>query len=190
MQTLASNKTAAQRRRSPSIELKLQDVSRLFNPMDPSPLQERDLNDDVEEFIVGWMEEYPPNAQVTLRVHLEQWPADDPSNLVRTAIHNYFAYRASVKHQDFERLMRRGRTSLIIGIVFLLGCLVVSHLLLGGNESTWAGVGRESLAIAGWVAMWRPMEIYLYDWWPLRGSERNLEKLSRMPVEVVRGTTT
>jgi len=26
---------------------------------------------------------------------------------------------------------------------------------------------RESLTIVGWVAMWRPVEIFLYDWWPL-----------------------
>jgi hypothetical protein len=34
--------------------------------------------------------------------------------------------------------------------------------------------------------MWRPMEIYLYDWWPLLRRQRILKKLSRMPVEVRR----
>jgi hypothetical protein len=45
---------------------------------------------------------------------------------------------------------------------------------------------RESLTIAGWVAMWRPMQIYLYDWWPLRRRGRIYMKLSHMPVEVIR----
>jgi hypothetical protein len=44
---------------------------------------------------------------------------------------------------------------------------------------------RESLVIAGWVAMWRPMEIYLYEWWPLRRRRRVYQKLSRIPLEVV-----
>jgi len=35
------------------------------------------------------------------------------------------------------------------------------------------------------VAMWRPMEIYLYDWWPLRRRSKIFAKLSHMPVEVV-----
>ena len=26
--------------------------------------------------------------------------------------------------------------------------------------------------IGGWVALWRPMEIFLYDWWPIRGEVR------------------
>jgi hypothetical protein len=45
-------------------------------------------------------------------------------------------------------------------------------------------VARESLTIAGWVAMWQPMEIFLYQWWPLRRRGRIFEKMSRMKVEV------
>lgn len=41
---------------------------------------------------------------------------------------------------------------------------------------------RESLTIAGWVAMWRPMQIYLYDPCVAGGI---YAKLSHMPVEVV-----
>jgi hypothetical protein len=86
---------------------------------------------------------------------------------------------------DFKRLLEQGRTSLIIGLVFLSACLVLSNFLLTGEKGTWAAVANESLTIAGWVAMWRPMQIYLYDWWPLRRRVRTYRKLSRMPVEVI-----
>jgi hypothetical protein len=43
---------------------------------------------------------------------------------------------------------------------------------------------REGLIIAGWVAMWRPMEIFLYEWWPLLRRGRLYEKLSQMRVVV------
>jgi hypothetical protein len=33
--------------------------------------------------------------------------------------------------------------------------------------------------------MWRPMQIYLYDWWPLLRLSRIYNKLSPMPVELV-----
>ena len=49
---------------------------------------------------------------------------------------------------------------------------------------TFLSVARESLATAGWVAMWRPMEIFLYEWWPLRGRWRIRGKMGRMQVEV------
>ncbi len=39
--------------------------------------------------------------------------------------------------------------------------------------------------IGGWVAMWRPLEIFLYDWWPIRAEARLFDRLSAMPVRLV-----
>jgi len=169
-----------------SISLKLRDINQLFNSMDPSPFIEKDLDDKAEEFIVGWAHEFPADAHIKLRVHLEQWPTqDDPKELIRLAVHNHFAHRAEVTDLEFKALMKQGRTSLLIGLSCLAACLVISKLLLSEEVGTWASVLRESLTIAGWVAMWRPMQIYLYDWWPLRRRGRVYAKLSHMPVEVI-----
>jgi len=167
------------------ISLKLRDLSQLFNSMDPSPFIEKDLDDDAEEFIVSWAQEFSPDAPIKLRIHLDQWPAEDPKELIRTAVHNHFAHRAKITQLEFKRLLKQGRTSLLIGLLFLAVCLVLSKMLLGPEEGTWAAVIRESLTIAGWVAMWRPMQIYLYDWWPLLRRSRIYEKLSHMPVELI-----
>jgi len=176
---------AADLGRSHSIKLKLRDVDQLFNSMDPSPFIEKDLDDKAEEFIVGWAQEFPGEAPVRLRVHLDQWPAEDPKELIRQAVHNHFAHRAELTQLEFRRLMKQGRTTLVIGLSCLATCLIISKTLLPGEAGTWASIVRESLMIAGWVAMWRPMQIYLYDWWPLRQRSRIYEKLSNMPVEVV-----
>jgi len=178
--------TAAKDRGHPhTISVKLRDMNQLFNSMDPSPFIEKDLDDDAEEFIVSWAQEFSPNALIKLRIYLDQWPAEDPKELMRTAVHNHFAHRAKITDLEFERLLRRGRTSLFIGLLFLAACLLLSKMLLSHAAGTWAAVVRESLTIAGWVAMWRPMQIYLYDWWPLLQLRRVFSKLSHMPVEVV-----
>ncbi|HUJ31708.1 MAG TPA: hypothetical protein VLY23_10545 [Candidatus Acidoferrum sp.] len=160
-------------------------MSQLFNSMDPSPFIEKDLDDDAEEFIVSWAQEFSRDAPIKLRIYLDQWPADDPKELIATAVHNHFAHRAEITDLEFKRLLQQGRTSLFIGLVFLAGCLILSNMLTGNKADTWAVVVRESLTIAGWVAMWRPMQIYLYDWWPLRRRSRIFAKLSHMPVEVL-----
>ena len=167
------------------IELKLRDVSQLFNSMDPSPFHEKDLDHDAEEFIVSWAQEYPLETPLALRIYVAQWPPDDPREPIRQSVHNYFAYRGKLTQLEFRRLMAQGRTSMIIGLAFLAVCYLTSELLLARGGETWAGLLREGLLIGGWVAMWRPMQIYLYDWWPLRRRERIYGKLSKMPVEVV-----
>jgi len=152
--------------------------------MDPSPFHERDLDDDAEEFIVGWAREFPRRDPVSLVVHVNQLPAHaDAEHLLETAVHNYFAYRAKLNRLEFRYLLKQGRTSLIIGLTFLAVCMITSQLLRR-QEETLSIVIREGLIIAGWVAMWRPMEIFLYEWWPLRRKGRLYQKLSRMRVEV------
>lgn len=155
--------------------------------MDPSPFHERDLDDDAEEFIVGWAREFPRRDPVTLVVHVNQLPANqDAQHLVETAVHNYFAYREKLNRFEFRYLLKRGRDSLIVGLAFLAACVLTSQLLQ--RSGTLPIILREGLIIGGWVAMWRPMEIFLYEWWPLLRKGRLYQKLSRMHVEVRKRT--
>jgi len=167
------------------IDLKLGEINQLFNSMDPSPFNDKDLDHDAEEFIVSWAHEYPPDEPIMLRIYLEQWPAEDPRELIPEAIHNYFSYRAKINRLEFRRLMKQGRASLAIGLVFLAACLLTSKMLIAPMALPGTSVLQESLTIAGWVAMWRPMQIYLYDWWPVRRMGHIYANLSRMPVEVI-----
>jgi hypothetical protein len=42
----------------------------------------------------------------------------------------------------------------------------------------------EGLLILGWVALWRPTEALLYDWWPLARRRMLLRRLASIPIEV------
>ena len=186
MRPFSAVKSSAHPAHSHSISLRIHDITQLFNSMDPSPFIEKDLDEKAEAFIVGWAQEFPANAKIKLRVHLEQWPSEgDPKELIRQAVHNHFAHLTELNRLEFKALMKQGRTSLLIGLCCLATSLVSSKMLTHGEAGTWASILRESLTIAGWVAMWRPMQIYLYDWWPLRRRGRLYDKLSRMPVEVI-----
>ena len=167
------------------IELNLRDVDQLFNTMDPSPFHEKDLDHDAEEFIVSWAQEYHRHEPLDLVVHLEKFPEGrDAVRLVADAVHNYFTYRARLNELEFKRLMKQGRVSLLVGVSFLLACLGTIEVFSLRRPGTFTNFLSEGLTIAGWVAMWKPMQMYLYDWWPLRRRGQVFDKLSRMPVEV------
>ena len=171
------------------IELNLREVGQLFNTMDPAPFPEKDLDQDAEEFILGWVGEYPLDEPVALVVHLAEFPADgNPQSVVQQGVHHYFAYRARLNRMELRRLFKEGQFSLIIGLAFLSVCLIASHAIGGEDAGNFRSIARESLTIAGWVAMWRPMQIYLHDWWPLRHRGKLYHKLARMRVEVRKKT--
>src|SRR6516162_8007431 len=97
------------RRASPHrIQVFVDRIEQLFNSMDPSPFPDRDLDDDAEEFIVSWAQEFPQNDSLSLVIQVNQLPASaNAQEAVQTAIHNYFAYRMKLKHFELRRLLKR-----------------------------------------------------------------------------------
>ena len=167
------------------IEVRLRELSQLFNSMDPSPFIDRDLDAAAEEFIVSWARELPHQAELELVIHLATVPPPDRARGVEEAVRHYFASRAEIKRREFRQLLRRGRTSLLIGLVFLAACVALAELALRLLPGGWNNFAEVSLSIVGWVAMWRPLEIYLYDWWPIRGDQRLFERLARIRVRQI-----
>jgi hypothetical protein len=165
------------------IEIRLRTIEQLFDSMDPSPFHEKDLDRDAEEFLVSWVQEYHRHDPVSLMIHVENLPeGQNPKAEVERAVHNYFAYRAKLNRREFKHMMKQGRMSLLIGLTFLATCLLMGNLITGWVDAPLSSLLREAFLIAGWVAMWRPMQIYLYDWWPLRRRGQIFEKMSRMAV--------
>lgn len=167
------------------IELRVVELPDLFNSMDPTPFHHRDLDSSAEKFLESWALECPPDSSFRIVVHIEKMPPQDPAPLVAQAIHNHFDYKAVLATRNLRLLLLEGRTSLLIGIGFLALCLIVADLLSGFATSTFLKLLKESLLIGGWVAMWRPMEIFLYGWWPIVRNGRIYHNLGRASVHVV-----
>jgi hypothetical protein len=88
-------------------------------------------------------------------------------------------------HRDLRDLLRRGRISLVIGLAFAGGCVMAANAVGRAGDSTLHILARESLVIGGWVGMWRPFEIFLYDWWPVRRRQLEFTRLAKMRTRVV-----
>jgi hypothetical protein len=169
------------------IEVHVAELKQIFNSLDPTPFRERDLDPRAEEFIAGWAREISPDQPLGLLIHVDKKDATAGQiAIVKEAVRDYFAARASATRQQLRLLFRRGRTSLVIGLLFLAGAIVSGNVAAEMLEGTnFAGIARESLLIGGWVAMWRPLEVFLYDWWPIRAEARLFDRLSAMIVRVV-----
>jgi hypothetical protein len=167
------------------IDLRLNEISQLFQSLDPSPFREKDLDAQAEEFIVDWARELPRTAPLVLTIHLTKQPAmPDAPRAVAEAVRNYFTYRAEQTASQHRELLRQAWKNLGIGLVFLSTCLLSAEFLEVLGDATFVSVIRESLIIGGWVAMWRPMEMFLYDRWPLLRRQALCQQPSRMTVSL------
>jgi len=169
------------------IEIHVADVKQLFHSLDPTPFRERDLDPKAEEFIAGWARELHTNVPLGLRVHADRETEPDDTKVLQGAVRDYFAVRAEATRKRLRQLFRTGRVSLVIGLTVVAGSIIIGDVVESMlRESQWGSVIRESLLIGGWVAMWRPLEIFLYEWWPIRDEARLFDRLSRMIVRVER----
>ena len=168
------------------IEIRVAELRQLFNAIDPSPFRQRDIDPRAEEFIVDWARDLPMDKPWALVVHLDR-PAGRPDEAaaLREAIHEYFGQRVVASRRTLRELFRRGRISLVIALAFLTASIAVGDAVAGYLGDGHLGeVIREGFLIGGWVAMWRPLEVFLYDWWPIRAEGRLLQRLSTMPVRI------
>jgi hypothetical protein len=167
------------------IEIHVADVKQLFHSLDPTPFRERDLDPKAEEFIAGWARELHTNVPLGLRVHVDRDIEAHDATLLQGAVRDYFAERADSTRKRLRLLFRTGRLSLVIGLAVVAGSILIGDLVETMlREGQWGSVIRESLLIGGWVAMWRPLEIFLYEWWGVRDEARLFDRLSAMTVRV------
>jgi len=170
---------------SPIIEMRLNQPQQLFNSLDPSPFHERDLDPDAEDYLVDSIDEFPLKTPLTLVIHI---PADqiqpDALDGLKQAIHNYFAYRRNETRRRLRFFFRDGRIALVVALAFLLVCILLRQLALTFGQGLPTQIVDEGLYIVGWVAMWRPLEIFLYDWRPIWHRYRLFAKLAEIPIDV------
>src|SRR5947209_12045661 len=166
------------------IQVHVAELKQLFNSIDPSPFRNKDLDPRAEEFIVGWAKDLPHDVPLGLVVDLDR-PAGlpDEAAVLRDAVHEFFSQRAIAYRRRLRELFRVGRTSLVIGLGVLAAAIALGDFLGSLLKGSHVGeILRESLTIGGWVSMWRPLEVFLYDWLPISNESRLSDRLATMPV--------
>ncbi|HWA44599.1 MAG TPA: hypothetical protein VHA10_15390 [Hypericibacter adhaerens] len=168
------------------IELHVRSVEQLFNPLDHSPLPERDLDEEAEHYIVGTARELDRRRPFVIVLHLPERAAKHrTARDIPEGLHHYFRYRSEQAAVDLRELFRLGRWSLSIGLCVLVAAVLVNQAVrLYLPDSAIGNLIAEGFFILGWVANWRPLEIFLYDWWPIRRKRNLLAKLAATSVEL------
>jgi hypothetical protein len=172
------------------IELELKSLLQLFDSFDPAPFREKDLDPDAEEYIYNAVDEFPLKKPLEIMIHLP--PSEVSAEIeadLKEAIKYHFSYKRLLTEIELKRLLYQGRRNLIIALTFLFVCLLVIRLLSAFEESLVNTLFSEGLLIIGWVAMWEPVHIFLYGWWPIVHRRDVYEKIVHMDVYIETGST-
>ena len=169
------------------LEIYLADIRRLFNSMDPAPFHERDLDPNAADYILEWAEELPRKGPLALVVKLgKPLGVEDNATAVEQWVRDHFQRRAAATRRHLRDMLKMGRYSLLAALLFLGPVIVIAESVAQMLETErYAALIENSLVIGAWVALWRPLEIFLYDWWPVRAEARLFDRLGLMDVSTV-----
>lgn len=168
-----------------TIDLRVERAIQLFDNHDPYPFRERSLDQAAESYIVGKAESMSPRQPLQIVLHLPSQEANSQAAAhLDEAVSAHFRERVDTAQRSLHRLFRDGRRALSIGLAVLAMCLIGGAFAdsLPGNR--FPKLVAEGLIIFGWVANWRPMEIFLYEWWPIVRQRNIYRRLAAAPVLV------
>lgn len=171
------------------IRVRVAKAAQLFNTLDPTPFRERHLDSAAEDYIVELAEELPKHVPIRLLVTLTEDAERRPDD-VRGALAYFFQYRCDAAARELKEFFRTARRGQVAGLAVLGACLAIGQMLSAKfGEGHVPRFVEEGLIILGWVANWRPFELFLYDWWPLAKKRTLYRRLANASIEVTGGAT-
>jgi hypothetical protein len=166
---------------STTVNIHVREVSQLFNSLDPSPFWDRDLDRQAAEFIEEEFSERLAAETWNLCIHAHDGGSSGPD--LQSALENYYGRMASSARRALREHFWSGQWTLVAGVVVFLLAMALRSML-GGLLGRLPQILDEGLIILAWLALWRPAEMLLYGWVPLRRRQKLYERLARIRVSV------
>lgn len=167
------------------IDIMLSNILQLFDRKDPSPFKEKDLDEDFSRYLTLAMRELHDIKKVKLVIRMQEHnPTYLKAKDIEVAIYTYYTFELLNSQNDMKLLFRQGRISLLLGALFLGFCYSL-YYLIKDQQGLFFGFLGESLHVIGWVAMWKPINLFLFEWWPIRDKIKLLTRLSQIKVEII-----
>lgn len=168
------------------IHLVLSDPRELFDAPPLDPIGGQPYADTGVERILNRIRPRPDRpVRTTLRLPAAARTPDLEAR-VRAGLQQYCDLRIGHIGNNVASLRQEGLATLWRGLIFLALCMLGSQVL--GEPKFLPGILArfldEGLIIAGWVALWYPLDALLYQHWPLKRERRLYEQLRGMELKL------
>ena len=150
-----------------------------------SPYRKRTLKNDAEEFIVEEAESLPRKGTINIKIHLVLSEVQHKEDIA-AAIHRHFCYRREQSQKKYRRTLQYGWRILFIALGLLAVIFSLTEIALHFiPDNRLVQFFRESFIILGWVVLWRPLELLLYDRYPINRKINLYHRLEHSIVQVI-----
>lgn len=149
------------------IEVRVKEAQQLFDHRDPAPFREKELDERFVEYIYSSVREFSLSTPLKIIIYIEESETENVKHeAIREAFQSHFSYQIELQTGNLKQFWKRAQLFLLIGIFVLMICLGSAQGLTVPAKPSLIGIFRDGLIIFGWVSVWKPIEVLLYDWYP------------------------
>lgn len=143
----------------PILEVRVESMEQLFDNRDPAPFRNRDLDPALVEYLLDGARD----LRTVNPLRVEIWLGASPSDDVPHAIRAYFQHEIDSTNRRRREQVRTGLIGLAIAISAVIVLIAVAQVVDRYLTGLVGTALREALVISGWVLMWRPLDVLVYD---------------------------
>jgi hypothetical protein len=163
------------------LEVRILNVEQIFDNRDPAPFRERDLDPDFVDYLVDGVRDLGTAKPIRIIVWLEQ---ACPPGQIDEAVHGYFEQALARIDRSRREQVRSGGIALAIAGVAIVVLTGLGQLVAMTIPNPLGAGLQTALEISGWVFMWRPIEVLIYDGIPVRRERRVLRAIRTASIDV------
>ena len=135
------------------------------------------MHPDVEAFIIEESEKLHRHADLQISIQITKERLLN-SNEIIALIRQHFENKREKANHQVKTILRLGVRSLFIAFLFLIIMFLLTNALMAFLQQNALVITlRELFIILGWVALWRPAELLLFEW---RSHKRNAKLFDRI----------
>lgn len=158
------------------IEISLDDYNDIFNEWDPAPFRRRDIDPDLNHFLIDSSEDIPLKYPLKLCFFIPQNARDTTKEeLAKSGLKNFFDFLISDLIRKLRILRQKGTIYIFTSFTFLtLASILKTKLNVGILSDTLL----EGLFIGGWVFLWEAFTLFFFSSYDLYRELKIYKRLS------------
>jgi hypothetical protein len=166
-----------------NIKIHLNDISDLYAQTEIDPFNQEEIYNTGIEYIYEELKKKSLREKVTTTIYLPKDSFDDSTHqTIKHSLKKYCNHMIERNNVDLINLRWEAIKAFQTGLLFLAACLFLSAVF---KQTTFLPSFlkiflTEGLLIVGWVSMWHPIELSLYEWWPYKRENKIFKTIRDM----------
>lgn len=142
-----------------------------------SPVIQPHIHPDAAAWIFDEAKENPTRSGYHIEICV---PADDLSRRdeVESLVHAYFQAQALYANREFSEVLRKGLASLFRAFLVVAALVILAEYVQSLGSGRLYELLGESLIIIGWVTLWTPLDLLLFERHRIRRRRNTAQKLA------------